>query len=74
MDMRQLVGFNIKRVRKKLGMTQERFAELSGFQQHYLSEVENGKRNISIITLYELATALGVSPGELVRRPPKTKR
>jgi hypothetical protein len=36
MDMRRLVGQNVSRIRKKKGLTQERFAEISGFSQQYL--------------------------------------
>jgi transcriptional regulator with XRE-family HTH domain len=53
--------------RLQRGFTQERFAEVSGFSQQYLSSLENGRRNPTIVTLYELATALGVSHVELVR-------
>ena len=48
-------------------MTQEQLAELSGFSQQYLSGLEQGRRNPTIVSLYELATALGVSHMELVR-------
>ena len=67
MDMRKLVGRNVRRIRTKKGMTQEDFAERSGFSQQYLSGLERGQRNPTIITLYELAAALGVSHMELVR-------
>lgn len=72
MDMRVLVGENVRRLRQKRGLTQERFAEKSGFSQQYLSSLENGRRNPSIVTVYELATALGVSHLELLR--PLSKR
>ena len=67
MDMRALVGDNVRRTRKLRGMTQEQFAERSGFSQQYLSSLENGKRNPSVITLYEIAVALGVRPADLLR-------
>ena len=67
MDMRKLVGRNVKRVRQKKGLTQEQFAEVSGFSQQYISSLERGRRNPTVVTLYELATALGVSHIELVR-------
>jgi transcriptional regulator with XRE-family HTH domain len=73
MDMRVLVGQNVKRIRQKAGLTQEQFAEKSGFSQQYLSTLERGRRNPSIVTLYELASALGVSHMELVRPPKKRK-
>jgi len=66
MDMRKLVGNNVKRFRLKNGLTQEAFAELSGFSQQYLSGLEQGKRNPTIVTIYELAKALGVSHIDLV--------
>ena len=66
MDMRRLVGRNVKRLREKKGLTQERFADISGFSQQYISSLEKGRRNPTIITLYELAVALGVSHVELV--------
>jgi transcriptional regulator with XRE-family HTH domain len=67
MDMRKLVGKNVKRIREKKGLTQERLAEISGFSQQYISGIEQGRRNPTIITLYELAASLGVSHLELVR-------
>lgn len=73
MDMRTLVGQNVKRIRLRMGLTQEQFAVKSGFSQQYLSTLERGRRNPSIVTLYELASALGVSHMELVR-PQKKKR
>lgn len=66
MDMRKLVGRNAARIRKEKGMTQERLAELSGLSQQYLSGLESGRRNPTIVTLYELATALGISHVDLV--------
>lgn len=66
MDMRELVGRNFTRLRREKGLTQERVAELSGLSQQYLSDLERGRRNPTIITLYELAQALGVSHVSLV--------
>jgi len=42
-------------------------AELSGFSQQYIRGLEQGRRNPTIVPLYELAAALGVSHMELVR-------
>ena len=66
MDMRKLVGRNVKRIRQEKGLTQEQLAEVSGFSQQYISGLEQGRRNPTIVSLYELATALGVSHMELV--------
>jgi transcriptional regulator with XRE-family HTH domain len=62
MDMRKLVGWNVKRIRQEKGLTQEQLAELSGFSQQYISGLEQGRRNPTVVSLYELATALGASP------------
>ena len=66
MDMRKLVGRNFGRLRKQKGFTQEKFAEASGFTQQYISGLERGRRNPTIVTLFELATTLGVSHVDLV--------
>jgi transcriptional regulator with XRE-family HTH domain len=67
MDMRKLVGRNAARLRKAAGLTQEQLAERCGFSQQYLSDLERGKLNPTVVTLYELAEALGVSHVELLR-------
>lgn len=66
MDMRKLVGRNFARLRKANGLTQEEVEARSGFSQQYISRLEKGRRNPTIISLYELAQALGVSHVELV--------
>jgi transcriptional regulator with XRE-family HTH domain len=67
MDMRKLVGRNVSRLRREKGLTQEQVEERSGFSQQYLSSLERGRRNPTVITLYELAQALGVEHVELVK-------
>ena len=66
MDMRRLLGRNFARLRLAKGFTQEKFAEVSGVTQQYVSDLERGLRNPTIVTLYHLAQALGVSHLELV--------
>lgn len=66
MDMRKLVGINCARIRGEKELTQEELAERSGFSQQYISDLECGKRNPTIVTIYEVAQALGVSHLDLV--------
>jgi transcriptional regulator with XRE-family HTH domain len=66
MDMRRLVGDNCARLRRERGWTQEQLSERSGLSQQYISDLERGKRNPTIVTIFELAQALGVSHVELV--------
>jgi transcriptional regulator with XRE-family HTH domain len=67
MDMRKLVGRNFGKLRREKGFTQEQFAEISGFTQQYVSGLERGRRNPTVVTLFHLANALGVSHVDLVR-------
>jgi transcriptional regulator with XRE-family HTH domain len=69
MDMRKLVGQNVRRIRLERGLTQEQFCDLSGFSQQYVSGLETGRRNPTVVTIYELAKALGVSHVDLVQPP-----
>lgn len=66
MDMRKLVGQNVRRLRSEQGLTQEQYAERCGFSQQYISDLERGLRNPTVVTLYELALALGATPIDLL--------
>jgi len=66
MDVRKTVGHNFARIRREKGLTQEQIEEASGFSQQYLSGLERGRRNPTIVTLYELALALDVELVELL--------
>ena len=66
MDLKEAMATNVRRARQVRGLTQEELAERSGFSQQYISELENGRRNPTIVSIYELAQALGVTHEELV--------
>ena len=65
MDMRRLVGENVQRERRALGLTQEQL-ETSGFSQQYISGLERGQRNPTIVSLFELACSLNTTPAALL--------
>lgn len=67
MDMRKLVGRNVKHFRDKKGLTQEELSEISGFSQQYISGLERGRRNATIVSIYEISRALGVNYLELLK-------
>ena len=73
MDMRKLVGRNFARLRREKRLTQEEIEARSGFSQQYLSGLEQGKRNPTVVTLYELAQAIGVTHVDLVMPDDKTR-
>ena len=62
-----LIGSNISRRRKELGMTQERLAELADINEKYLSSIENGREaNLSIGYLVRISSAMDISFLELI--------
>jgi transcriptional regulator with XRE-family HTH domain len=67
MDMRKLVGRNLRRVRLQKGLTQEELSAVSGFSQQYISGLERGHRNPTVVSVYELAQALDVNYLDLLK-------
>lgn len=63
----------LKAIRKALGLSQARLAELSGVSQAYISELEAGCKQPTLTILDKLASALGVSVTELIEDSPKDK-
>lgn len=61
MDIKISVGKRVKELRNKLGISQEELADLAGLDRTYITSVECGKRNISIINIEKLAIALKVT-------------
>ena len=55
------VGKRIKDLRNKAGISQMRLANMADLDRTYITSVENGKRNISIINIEKIALALNVS-------------
>ena len=68
MTIQQKVGITIKELRKERGMSQETFAYESGIDRRYMSDIENGKRNISIDILERIVDKLGIRLSDLFLR------
>jgi transcriptional regulator with XRE-family HTH domain len=66
MDMRRVVALNLRRLREQAGLSQEELAARAGLARTYISGIENGRRNPTVIVLYEIATQLGADPRELL--------
>jgi transcriptional regulator with XRE-family HTH domain len=58
MDIKLKVGLRIKELRLKAGLSQEKLAELAQLHRTYISSLELGQRNISIVNIERLAIAL----------------
>ncbi|WP_090606154.1 helix-turn-helix domain-containing protein [Parapedobacter koreensis] len=61
MDIKTKVGARLRDVRLTKKLTQEKVSFDSDIDKSYISEVENGRRNISIVNLEKLAVTLGIS-------------
>lgn len=68
MDVRERVGWNLRRLRAEREVNQEDFAADSGFDRGYISGVERGVRNPSIGSLEKIADAMKVDVAELFDR------
>ncbi len=73
MDVRRRVGLNLKRFRHELGLSQEAFAFKAGLHRTYISGVERGVRNPTILVLEEIALALGVPSARLLEDVPRKR-
>lgn len=62
----QTVAQNIKKTRKKAGLTQENMARF-GFNIRHYQDIESGKVHFTLETLYRIARAFKIPPGRLVR-------
>lgn len=60
-------GDVVRSRRKRLGLSQEELAFEAEMDRTYISGIERGKRNISLLNIYRLAAALKVKPRELIR-------
>lgn len=70
-DIRERFGFVVKDRREELGLTQEDLAEAAGIHRTYLSDVERGSRNLSLLNIERLGEALRITLAELFRRVEK---
>jgi len=70
-DIRERFGFAVKDRRQELDLTQEDLADRAGIHRTYLSDVERGSRNLSLINIERLASALSLSISELFQRVEK---
>lgn len=59
-------GHNVRKIRKSKKITQEELANKCNCYQHYISELERGKRNISLRAAEIIANALGVEMKDLL--------
>ena len=59
MDIRKVLGLNMRRIRLAAGLSQEAVAEGMGVDRAHVSSMERGQQNVTILTLWQAAEALG---------------
>jgi len=62
----EMFGVRLRELRRKHQLTQVQVAERSGMMQNHISELENGVRMPSLVTLLKLAAAIGCKPTDLL--------
>jgi DNA-binding helix-turn-helix protein len=65
-NLLQKFGLHLASIRQSKGLSQEQLAETSGLHRTYISSLERGKRNPTIVTLSALSNALNISLSELI--------
>lgn len=63
----QRFGKRVRAERERLGVSQEELAERADMHRTYLGGVERGERNVGILNVLRIATALGISPSFLFK-------
>jgi DNA-binding XRE family transcriptional regulator len=64
-DILKVFAKNLKEARKEKGYSQEEFAHLVGFSRSYYTEIETGKRNVSLLNLIKIIETLKIDPRKL---------
>lgn len=66
---KEILAHNVRRLRSEIGLSQEELADRAKMHRTYISSVERAERNVSLETLFAIATALGVKAARLVSTP-----
>lgn len=67
MDIKLQFGMRLKYLREQKGWSQETLALHSEVNKNYISDLENGRRNPTLVVMDRLAIALGITLSELLK-------
>lgn len=70
-NYREILSINIKHFRSHLGLSQEEFAELTGFHRTYIGSVERCERNVTLSTIETFARVLKITVPEILTQRKK---
>ncbi len=74
MDIRGRVGINVRRLREERGYSQEELAFECGLHRTYISGIERGIRNPTVVIVERIASALKVPPARLLEESTPSRR
>lgn len=66
MDIRKVFGINMRRLRLAARLSQEAIAERMGVDRAHVSGMERGQQNVTLLTLWQAAQALGCRAAALI--------
>ena len=65
-DLKVAFGDAVRKFRMARGLSQEKLAERADIHRTYIGDVERGLRNIALVNMHRIASALGVSLSSLI--------
>lgn len=65
MDIVRVFGTNLRKYRNKMGVSQEKLAELCGLHRTYISDIERFRRSIALENIQRIADALEIETYKL---------
>ena len=74
MDIRKVFGANVRVSRRSAGLSQEAVAARMGVDRAYISAIERGLQNVTLLTILQVAESLNVRPADLLVEPAQKSR
>ncbi|WP_295132187.1 helix-turn-helix transcriptional regulator [uncultured Reyranella sp.] len=74
MDIRKVFGANVRVYRLAAGLSQEAIAARMGVDRAYVSAIERGLQNVTLLTILQVAESLNVRPADLLVEPVQKSR
>ncbi|WP_454844829.1 helix-turn-helix domain-containing protein [Priestia megaterium] len=66
-EIKKLFGATVRKLRTEKAFSQEVLAEKTGLHRTYISDVEQGERNLSLVNIFKFCNALEISPADFFK-------
>ena len=74
MDLKEIMARNLRRARHDKKLTQEELADRAGLSMRYVGAIERGDVSASVTVLGQIADALEIEPGDLLKKTGATAK